>query len=63
MNFKEFFSRLKSTKHHNTYTLSKALAEDVVYSYREKFPIVIIRPSFVWGAMKEPLEGFVEGNC
>jgi alcohol-forming fatty acyl-CoA reductase len=56
-----FFSRLKSTKHHNTYTLSKALAEDVVHSYRGKLPIVIIRPSLVWGAFQEPFEGFVEG--
>jgi nucleoside-diphosphate-sugar epimerase len=65
MNFLKFFLflRLKSTKHPNTYTLSKALTEDVVFSYREKFSIVIIRPSLVWGALKEPLEGFVEGNC
>lgn len=55
------FFRLQSTKHRNTYTLTKALAEDIVYSYREKFPIVIIRPSLVWGSVKEPLEGFVEG--
>ena len=54
-------SRFEVTKHHNTYTLSKALAEDVVCSYCEILPIVIIRPSLVWGAVKEPCSGFVEG--
>lgn len=55
------FQSLNNTKHPNTYTLSKALAEDIVYSYRTKFPIVIIRPSSVWYAMEEPFKGFIEG--
>lgn len=53
--------RLKTTKHPNSYTLSKALAEEVVYSFHKKLPIVIIRPSKVWYAIKEPFEGFIEG--
>lgn len=54
-------SRLEVTKHRNTYTLSKALAEDVVYSYRKTLPIVILRPSLVWSAVNEPCEGYIEG--
>jgi alcohol-forming fatty acyl-CoA reductase len=52
---------LKSTKHPNTYTLSKALAEDVVHSFHQKLPIVIVRPSSVWYAVDEPFKGFIEG--
>jgi alcohol-forming fatty acyl-CoA reductase len=52
---------LGQTKHPNTYTLSKALAEDVVNHYKDAFPTVIIRPSQVWSSSKEPFEGFVEG--
>jgi alcohol-forming fatty acyl-CoA reductase len=55
------YSRLDITKHRNTYTLSKALAEDVVCSFRKSFPIVIIRPSLVWGAIAEPCPGYIEG--
>ena len=50
-----------STKHPNTYTLSKALSEDIIYSYHKKLPIVIIRPSQVWYSIEEPFPGFVEG--
>ena len=41
----------------NTYALSKAYAEDVVYSYRKKFPVVISRPSIVISAWKQPYPG------
>lgn len=55
------FRRINHTKHPNTYTLSKALAEDIVHSFHKKFPIVIIRPSLVWYAINEPIKGFIEG--
>lgn len=53
---------MKSTSHPNTYTLSKALAEEVAYSYRSKVPIVVIRPSLIWFADKEPFAGYVSGR-
>jgi nucleoside-diphosphate-sugar epimerase len=53
--------RLKTTKHPNTYTLSKALSEDIVYLYSKKLPIVIIRPALVWSSISEPFEGYIEG--
>lgn len=52
---------MTKTKHPNTYTLSKALAEDVAYSFREKIPLVIIRPSLIWYSSEEPFKGYVEG--
>lgn len=36
------------------------MSEEIVYSYREKLPIVIIRPSLVWFSVDEPVKGFVE---
>lgn len=55
------FLRLLRKKHPSTYTISKAFAEELVYSYKEKLPIVIVRPSIVISAAQEPEEGFVEG--
>lgn len=46
----------------NTYALSKILAEDIVYSYRDKFPVVITRPSIVISAWQEPFPGYVESK-
>lgn len=45
----------------NTYALSKALSEELVYSYKDKFPIAITRPSIVTSSLKEPFPGFIEG--
>lgn len=53
--------RLATSKHPNTYTLSKAFGEDIVESYREKLPVVIIRPSMVWPCVSEPIKGYMEG--
>lgn len=52
---------MKEFKFPNTYTLSKALAEDIIHSYKQKLPLVILRPSFVWNAVNEPFKGFIEG--
>jgi fatty acyl-CoA reductase len=46
----------------NTYALSKILAEDLVHSYREKFPIFISRPSIVISAYDEPYPGWIESK-
>lgn len=46
----------------NTYALSKILAEDLVYSYREKFPTIVTRPSIVISAWNEPYPGWVESK-
>lgn len=41
--------------------MSKAIAENLVSCYKEKFPICIVRPSIVVSAYQEPVGGFVEG--
>lgn len=45
---------------HFLVVVSKAMAEEICHSYREKLPIVIIRPSLVWFSVDEPVNGFVE---
>ncbi|KAM3955075.1 putative fatty acyl-CoA reductase CG5065 [Aphomia sociella] len=44
----------------NTYSYTKAITEDLVAEYGNKFPIVIARPSIVTCAWKEPLPGWVD---
>ena len=46
----------------NTYALSKILAEDLVYSFRENFPIFVSRPSIVISAYEEPYRGWIESK-
>jgi alcohol-forming fatty acyl-CoA reductase len=41
--------------------MSKAIAEDLVCSFRTKIPVAIVRPSVVVAAKSEPEEGYVEG--
>ncbi|CAO1407990.1 unnamed protein product [Diamesa serratosioi] len=45
----------------NTYAFSKGLSEDLVHSYKDKFSIVIARPTIVTAAWKEPFDGWIEG--
>ena len=45
----------------NTYALTKALAEELIHSYRNKFATNIIRPSIVMAAYQEPFPGWIEG--
>ncbi|CAO1328112.1 unnamed protein product [Diamesa serratosioi] len=54
---KDFLSR----GYPNTYALTKALAEELIHSYRNKFPTNIIRPSIVMAAYQEPFPGWIEG--
>jgi fatty acyl-CoA reductase len=44
----------------NTYTYTKALAEQAVAKNEGKYPIAIVRPSIVISAAKEPVEGWVD---
>lgn len=46
--------------HPNTYTLTKSIAEQIVYEYSHKLPISIIRPSIVTCAIEEPYPGWVD---
>ncbi|XP_060808982.1 putative fatty acyl-CoA reductase CG5065 [Amyelois transitella] len=44
----------------NTYSYTKAITEELVEEYQEKFPIAIARPSIVIAAWKEPIPGWVD---
>lgn len=42
----------------NTYTFTKALAEQIVDDNKDELPLVLFRPSIVISSMKEPFPGF-----
>ena len=44
----------------NTYTFTKAIAEQLVNEERGELPICIVRPSIVCGAIEEPMPGWVD---
>lgn len=44
----------------NTYTYTKAVAENVASSYADRINVVIVRPSIVMSSLKEPAEGWVD---
>jgi fatty acyl-CoA reductase len=44
----------------NTYTYTKAIAEQVVELQRDDLPIAIIRPSIVVAGMRGPIKGWVD---
>ncbi|EDW83348.1 uncharacterized protein Dwil_GK22366 [Drosophila willistoni] len=46
--------------HVNTYTFTKSIAEQIVNSYRHIIPIVIVRPSIVTAAYREPYPGWID---
>ncbi|XP_076617984.1 putative fatty acyl-CoA reductase CG5065 [Colletes latitarsis] len=48
--------------HPNTYTFTKNLAEQVIWTKAVNLPISIVRPSIVGAAQKEPFPGWLD-NC
>ncbi|EDV90840.1 putative fatty acyl-CoA reductase CG5065 [Drosophila grimshawi] len=46
--------------HVNTYTFTKSIAEQIVSSYKDIIPIVIVRPSIVTAAYREPYPGWID---
>jgi len=50
-------------KHPNTYTLTKGLAEQIVFSKGHGLPIAIVRPSIVCAAYQEPFPGWIDNIC
>ncbi|XP_055634347.1 fatty acyl-CoA reductase wat-like isoform X3 [Toxorhynchites rutilus septentrionalis] len=49
-----------SLKWPNTYTFTKALAEAITQSYRQYFPVAVVRPSCVMPALDEPMSGWCD---
>ncbi|CAH8315961.1 unnamed protein product [Eruca vesicaria subsp. sativa] len=55
---------LKRAKHFglpNTYAFTKVMGEMLVGHYREKMPIVIIRPTMITSTFSDPFPGWIEG--
>ncbi|KAL9890233.1 fatty acyl-CoA reductase 1 [Glossina fuscipes fuscipes] len=46
--------------HPNTYTFTKSIAEQIVNDYKHFLPIVIVRPSIVTAAHREPYPGWID---
>ncbi|XP_049883822.1 putative fatty acyl-CoA reductase CG5065 [Pectinophora gossypiella] len=46
--------------HPNPYTLTKALAEAIVYNHSADLPVCIVRPSIVTAAHQEPFPGWID---
>ncbi|KAG6458356.1 hypothetical protein O3G_MSEX010815 [Manduca sexta] len=47
----------------NTYTFTKAVAEELVRTSAEDLPICIVRPPIVIGAHSEPSPGWIDKSC
>lgn len=44
----------------NTYTFTKAVAEDLVKRNGKSLPMVLFRPAIVIGTSKEPVSGWID---
>lgn len=44
----------------NTYTLTKALAEDLVRKECDRMPVGVFRPAIVTSTFKEPVKGWID---
>ncbi|CAH0404504.1 unnamed protein product [Chilo suppressalis] len=55
----EVISDCLQGEHPNPYTLTKALAESIVYSHTN-LPVCIVRPSIVTAAYQEPFPGWID---
>ena len=56
----ERLTRLMIGQRPNTYTFTKAIAEQLINEERGDLPISIVRPSIVGGAIEEPMPGWVD---
>ena len=55
------FERAKFHGWQDTYVFTKAMGEQLLMAERGDLPLVIIRPSIVEGALREPFPGWIEG--
>lgn len=46
----------------NTYTYTKALAENLIFEQTGKLPIAIVRPSIVASSFLEPVPGWIDNS-
>jgi alcohol-forming fatty acyl-CoA reductase len=53
---------LKRSRHPNTYTLTKSLAEHLLIERRGDVPLAIIRPSIISAAWQHPFPGWIDST-
>ncbi len=51
---------LARTRHPNTYTLTKAIAEHMMSGGRRSVPLTIVRPSIITASREQPLPGWID---
>jgi thioester reductase-like protein len=51
---------LRANAYPNTYTYTKCLAEHLLIGRRRGVPLIIIRPTIIGSAFKEPVEGWID---
>jgi len=51
---------LRQTRHPNTYTLTKCIAEHLVMKSRGTIPVTIVRPSIIGAAIERPYPGWTD---
>lgn len=54
---------LKQTRHPNTYTLTKSLAEHIYLSHKDLLPLTIVRPSIISCAWRYPCPGWIDSKA
>jgi nucleoside-diphosphate-sugar epimerase len=54
---------LRETRHPNTYTLTKCLAEHLLVEQRGDVPLSIVRPSIVSASWREPFPGWIDSTA
>ena len=51
---------LAETGHPNTYTLTKCIAEHLLYERRSDTPLAVVRPSIISSSMHQPFAGWID---
>lgn len=51
---------LKTYNFPNTYTFTKNMGEQLIQKYKENVPVVIVRPSIIGAALRDPFPGWVD---
>jgi len=53
--------RARANGWQDTYVFTKAMGEQILSNEKEDVPLIIVRPSIVEGALREPFPGWIEG--
>ena len=54
---------LEASGHPNTYTFTKALAEEMLLARRGALPLCIVRPSIISASLRHPMAGWIDSDA